>query len=339
MKDDPAFGRELGALRRMLGDVFDGMRAGDALLRRHSRPDERLTATNFPQEENLLHEMVDLLAGWKAGAAELLRRLDTATTSANLDFERLFDENAGRQSEGFLRRRTHLRQAAPKAIGAELVSLLSASAVLGRILQEARPSIVECHRNCEDCLLQLATRRRQIDVSLEELGRRMEQLKAQTRMRQTSGSFRPHAADDEASEEERRSLALDRHAVQSKEETARAERETLHRLMADDEDCVEALNAGIAAVNAMAAKLKVDIEGRVALLKAVCVQAAVDFPELPGPVAALVTAFEADILAGHDLLQRKQRADDAFARRMTPPLPPPAEWLQEAGEAEAAAGA
>jgi hypothetical protein len=314
------------------------MRAGEALLRRHSRPDERLTATNFPREESLLHEMVGLLEAWKAGAAGLLRRLDMATTSANLDFERLFDENAGRQSDGFLRRRTHLGQAGPEAIAAELVSLLSASAAFGQMLQEARPNIVECHRNCENCLLQLATRRQQIDLSLEELGQRMEQLKAQTRMRQTRESYRPYGADDEARDEERRSLALDRHAVQSKEEMVRAERETLQRLMADDEDCVEALNAGIAAVNAMAAKLKVDIEGRVALLRAVAMRTAVGFPELPEPVAALVANFEADILAGHDLLQRKQRADDAFARRLTPPLPP-AERLEEAGEAEAAAEA
>lgn len=338
MPQGPSFERDIGALRRLLDDAFKGMRAAEAVLLCHSKPEARLTVINFPLQENLLRETVDLLTGWKGQAAALFGKLDAKTASANLQFERLFDQNAGRQSESFLRRRTHLGPAAPEAIGAELVALLTISAALDRMLRETKPVLVEHHRKCEACLLRLVARRQRVDVDLEEAGNRVAFLKTQAKERRTTGYGRDLAAEA-AADEERRTLALDRQAAQAKDEALRSERETLQRMIADDEDFVEALNAAIAAANVMAAKLAVDIEQRVALLKALTVQSSVSTADIPAPVQALVTAFDASALAGHDLLARKQRADDAFSRRMQASLShlekPAEEPADEASEAEA----
>jgi predicted nucleic acid-binding Zn-ribbon protein len=323
MAHGPSLERDIGALRRLLDDAFKGMRAAEAALLCHSKPDARLTVINFPLEESLLRDTVDLLTGGKRQATALLRRLDTMTASVNLQFERLFDENAGRQSESFLRRRAHLGPAAPEVLAAELVDLLAGSAALDRMLREAKPVLVEHHRNCEACLLRLVVRRRQVDVDLEEASNRVAFLKTRAKERRRTSGHGRNPASDASDEEERRTLALERQAAQDRDEALRAERETLQRMTADDEDFVEALNAGLAAANIMAAKLAVDIEQRVALLKAITVHLSKPATDIAKPVQALITAFDANILAGHDLLARKQRTDDVFLRRMVASIASP----------------
>lgn len=312
----PAFERDIALMQPLLADASKGIIAAEAVISQHSEPDARLTALNFPLEESLLREAVRLLQGWQSHAANLLRRLDTKTASANLQFERLFDENAGRQSQGFLRRRVHLGNAVPEAISADLVKLLSASAALDVALAQAKPLLVLHHRSCEAHLLRLESRRRQLDVALEQAGRQLELLEGRTRERQAAAPPFGGRALSAASEEERRTLALDRHAAQVADEQLRFERETLLRLIAEDEEFLAVLNRGVAAVNVMGAKLKVDIEQRVALLKAAQAQSKGATPEPPVAVQQLVQAFDANLLGGHDLLSRKQRADEAFSRRL-----------------------
>lgn len=336
MPHSPSFERDIGPLRRRLDDALKGMRAAEAVLLHHSEPDARLTVINFPVEESLLREAVGLLTGWKAQAVALLRSLDAATAAADLQFARLFDGNAGRQSEGVLRRRVHLGHVAPEAIAAELVDLLSISAAVDRMLVEIKPVLLEHHHNCETYLLRLVARRRQMDLDLENASRQIAALKTRTDERRMIDTSHRNSASEAASEDERRTLSLARQAAQSAYETMQSERETLQRMIADDEDFVQALNGGIAAVNVLAVKLAVDIEQRIALLKAIDVQLPRPMPmgELAAPVQALMAAFDANILAGHDLLARKQRADEAFSRRLED-VPLPDETPMEAeGEPE-----
>lgn len=333
MPHGPFFERDIASLRRLQDDAFKGVQAAEAVLFDHSKPEARLTAINFPLEESLLGEAVGLLVDWKTQAAALLRKLDAETASANLQFERLFDENAGRQSQGYLRRRVHLGHAEPETIAVALVDLLSISAALDRMLNEARPLLVLHHRGCEAYLLRLVARRRQWDVDLVDAERRLASLTARTHGRQSSMTSPRSPASEAASEEERRMLALDRHAAQVRDEVLRSERETLLRLIADDEDFLDVLNSGIAAVNVMAAKLALDVEQRIALLKAVNAQSAKPLVAFPAPVEATIVAFDANILSGHDLLMRKQRTDDAFSRRLEAALPMPGAAADEDGAA------
>ncbi len=324
--------REIAPLRRLLDDACKGIAAAEAALAHHSRPDARLMAVNFPLEESILREAVGLWGDWKARAADLLRKLDRETAGVNLQFERLFDEMAGRQSQNFLQRRVHLGNPAPEAIALHLVSLLSVSAALDRMLAEVRPFLALHHRSCEACLLQLTDRRRQMDVDLEDAERQLASLKARTHERLSSPVAPRSAVLDPGSEAERRELALDRKAAQTREEMLRSERETLMRVISDDEDFLDVLNAGIGAVNVMAGKLAVDIEQRVALLKAAWAQSAVPAEDLPDGVEDLIADFDANALAGHDLLIRKQRAEDAFSRKLEAAPTNPAATADEAEE-------
>ncbi|MBO9099097.1 MULTISPECIES: hypothetical protein [unclassified Rhizobium] len=308
--------RDIAQLRRLLDDACKGIAAAEAALAHHSRPEARLTAINFPLEETLLGEAVGLWSEWRDRVAALLRQLDTQTAAALLQYERLFDETAGRQSQGFLRRRVHLGNAAPEAIALDVVELLSVSAALDRMLGEAKPFLALHHRVCEAHLQQLVTRRRQLDGELDEAGRRLSSLKARTHERASATLPQRGPSLDAISEEERKELALDRQAAEVKDKMLRSEHETLLRLMTDDEDFLDVLNSGIAAVNVMAAKLAIDVEQRVALLKAANEQSATQGEDLPAGVEDLVAAFEANLLAGHDMLLRKQAADEAFARRL-----------------------
>jgi hypothetical protein len=332
MSDGPSFERDIGPLRRLLDDALKGMQAAEVALLHHSAPDARLTAINFPLEESLLRETTRLLDGWKAAAAALLRKLDTAAAAANLQFERLFDDNAGRQSEGFLRRRVHIGHAAPETISAELADLLAISAALDGMLKEAKASLLVHHRNCEACLEQLVMRRQRVDVDLEDASRRLALLKMQTNERRMAAGHGRSLAQDPASEEERRALALDRQGQQGRERTLRSEWETLQRMIADDEDFVGVMNRTVAATNVMTQKLALDIEQRVALLKAADVQSDVPAVDTPAPALALIAAFDANIVAGHDLPARKQRADEAFARWIA------ASQVSPDGEADEAGG-
>lgn len=320
MSDARSLEGDVAALQHLQDNVFEGMRVAEAVLLHHSKPDARLTAINFPSEEGLLREAADLLISWKTRAAAILRNLDAVTATANLQFERLFDGNAGRQTEGFLRRRVPYVQVPPEAIAADLAELLSVSAAFDRILREARPVLVAHHRGCEACVQQLMARRRQVDLDLDDVGRRIVSLKEQTHERQAIG-YGNRAKVDPLSEGERRARALDRHAAGVRQETLQSEQQTLQRMISDDEDCVVALNAGIAAVNVIAVKLAVDIEQRVALLKAANVQSSNPATDFSAAAQALIAAYDADILAGHDLFKRKQSADAAFMRQLAASSP------------------
>jgi hypothetical protein len=256
----------------------------------------------------------------------LIKRLDDATVTANLQFERLFDENAGRETSGFLRRRIHLGDAAPASIAADLHMLLSASAALDAMVKSARPVFLKHYRGSEDHLLRVIERRQRADFDIEEAQRGADILIPRIGDRKSRIGSARNAAALASLEEELRSFVTERANLQEKERALLPERETLQRLIAIYEDFVEAMNVQIAALNVMGGKLALDIEQRIALLKAVEAQQ----PETAGQpvapaVAGLIAAFEADLLAGYDLAQRKARADAAFARRLepAPALPEP----------------
>ena len=122
--------------------------------------------------------------------------------------------------------------------------------------------------------------------------------------------------DRPVQEETSKALAAERDALRERELAFKPERETLERLISIYVDFVEGLNGHVGIVNAMARKLSVDNEHRVALLKAVQAQLGGIASATRGSVAALIGAFEANVLAGHDLAQRKAVADGAFARQL-----------------------
>jgi hypothetical protein len=253
---------------------------------------------------------------WKLQTATLLRTLDAATLATGQEFGRLFDETIGQPSRGYFKRRMHLNNPSPSAIAGELEDQLAAAAILDEMLRTLRPALLKHYRECEDHLLRIIEQRQRVDFDIEDLQRRSDVLLLQIADRRSgiaSGGDRVALA---ALEEERKVFVTEREALHAKELEFKPERETLQRLISIYEDFVDALNGHIASVNAMTGKLAVDNEQRITLLKAA--QAQLDGPpgEAPAPVAALIAAFDANVLAGHDLFDRKAIADQAFARRL-----------------------
>ncbi len=335
------FESDIDRAHAILDDAVKGMNAADTILTHHSKGDARLDTVNFPVEEGLVRETIALLDKWKIQAAALVRALDTATASAGLQFERLFDENAGREKSGFFSRRIHLGHGNPVSIAADLRTLLSASARLNAVLTSARPVLVRHARSAEDHLLRIIERRRRADFDIEEAQRHADALLPRIADRKSRLGSARNAAALASFQEELRAFITEREARQEKERALLPERQTLQRLIAIYEEFVEALNAQIAALNVMGAKLTLDIEQRIALLKASeAQQSDASLPTVTPQAAELIAAFEANVLAGHDLAQRRARADAAFARRLEPapaPTPPAgADMPPPSSEADAA---
>jgi hypothetical protein len=122
----------------------------------------------------------------------------------------------------------------------------------------------------------------------------------------------------------------EREALRVRELEFKPERETLQRLISIYVEFVDVLNAHVGVVNAMTGKLSIDNEQRVALLKAVQAQLSGSTSQPRASVAALIDAFDANVLAGHDLAERKAVADRAFARRLE--ARPSSENAQEEAE-------
>lgn len=320
--------REAHHLELLMKDAFGGMDAAEAAFFDHSKSGARLAAINFPLEEGLLGETEALLTAWTGRTAKLVRTLDIAMSAERLAFERLFDKQAGDSAKGLLRRNVPSGKSTPDAMAQELVSLLSVSAALDVMLKQAKPVFGRHHRQCEYYLLQIVERRRQADTGIDSVSHEIGELKARLRRHQGSASSARTAAALAESDKERRMIVAEQQAAQVTEEALLSERETLVRLIEDVEGFVDSLNGQVAAANVIAAKISVDIEQAVTLLKAIETQTSKPPLRVTGPVLEIMEAFEANPLSGLGVFERKSRADAAFARRLEPILPP----LEAAGD-------
>jgi hypothetical protein len=318
------FTAEVKQALALLDEALTGADAGDALLEKHARSDAAIDAINFPQQERVLTEAAFLIKRWTSRIAALLDDFDAATTDAHLQFERLFNEHAGEEKGSFIRRRMKFGKANPTAILADLVGLLSASAVLEGTLSGLRPMVQRRHRQGEANLLRIIERRRRLDFDIEEAQRRIDVLRPKIADRLLRRGSTLGVVSVSAFEQEIKSLEDERDACLARESLLRPERTTSQQLISLYEDYVDALNAHVGTLNAIRAKLAVDIEQRIALMKAVSAATGAAPQDLPPPVAALVEAFDASALSGYGLSDRKARVDEALARRLHPhPIPPP----------------
>jgi hypothetical protein len=298
-----------------LDDALKGLEAADAALAGHSRNGARRAAINLPSEEALVGETVRLLERWKSQAATLLTELDAGTSALAQDFEGLFDETVGRTSAWDFKRKIHQANSSPASISSELEKHLAAGALLDSMLKTMRPVLLKHYRDCEGHLLRIIEQRQRIDFDIEDIQRRSDVIMLHIADRRSAMASRV-SADRPALLEEYRALVADREALRVRELEFKPERETLQRLISIYVDFVDELNAHVGVVNAMARKLSVDNERRIALLKAVQTQLSGPPGQPRASVSALMDAFDANVLAGHDLAERKAVADQAFARRL-----------------------
>jgi hypothetical protein len=317
-----SFDGEIDKTRVTLNDAIKGMDAANAGLGGHAKGDGRLDTINFPVEEALVRETIELLDRWKTRSLSLVKELDLVTATADLQHRRLFDEKAGIDTTGVQGRKIGLGHAKPASIAADLEALLAASASLDEQFKTARSALVRSFRDCEAHLVRIIERRRHIDFDIEEVQRQADALIPRISDRRNGAPSARDADSRSELEAEYHRLLAEQDDLHEQERALQPGRAALQRLIDIYEELAHVLNAQIAAVNAMTGKLTVDIEQRIALLKAVMSEAVPPLPatERPAPVAALIAAFDANVLAGHDLAARKSRADDVFTRRLEPHL-------------------
>ncbi|MGZ9724426.1 hypothetical protein [Rhizobium miluonense] len=323
-----SFDGVLDKAQATLDDAIGSMGAAVATLASHARGEERIDTVNFPVEETLVREAVELLDRWKSLALSLVKDLDRVTAEADLQHRRRFDENAGFEDASLLRRKLARGPMKPEAIMTDLDVALSASATLNLLFKQARPALSRCFHDCEIHLEGVIKRRRKLDFEIEEVQRDADAVIARiTSLRRSLPStFHPDAHPELG--EDYRDLLAEQDEIRKRERRLQSDRTMRQRLIDIYEGLAGVLNAQIAAVGAMAGKLTVDIEQRIALLKALALE--VDPPSLaaarPAAVESLIQAFESNVLAGHDLAARKAHVDFVFARRLEPHLlPAPAE--------------
>ncbi|MQB42369.1 hypothetical protein [Rhizobium sp. ICMP 5592] len=327
-----SFDGELDKARVTLDDAIKGLVAANTMLACHAKGDSRLGAVNVPVEEAQVRETLELLDRWKSLARLLVRKLDEATATADLQHRRLFDEKAGAETSTWFGRRIGQGHAKPALIVAELDAALAASASLDALFREARPFLVQAFRDCETHLAQVIERRQHVDLDIEDAQRQADDLAPRIVDRRAGASSTREMDSHSELEADYRRLLTEQDDLHTRERALQPKRVALQRLIDIYEEVATVLNGQVAAVNAMAGKLAVDTEQRIALLKAVISEAAPPLPavERPALVAALIRAFEANVLAGHDLARRKEHADKVFTRRLEPP--PPAVSVTEGEE-------
>ena len=324
-------------LRATLDDAINGVNAAVTLLTGHVKGEGRIEAVNSPVEEALVRETVELLDRWKSLGLSLVKELDLVTAQADLQHRRLYDEKAELEGVGLLGRRLGQGHVKPEAIIASLDAALDASAALDLLFKQARPSLSRSFHACELQLEGVIERRQRLDFDIEEVQREADALaaKANDRRRNLSSTRVPDLQSEP--ETAYRELLVEQDSLREKERVLQSGRMARQRLIDIYEGLAGVLNAEIAAVNAMAGKLSVDIEQRIALLKALASEVGLSplTAARSAPVARLIEAFDMNVLAGHDLAARKARADSVFTRRLEPHLlPAPAEVTEVPDETQ-----
>jgi len=319
--------------------ALKGADAADASLEAHARTGANLQAINFPLQEGLLSEAAGLMKTWQARVGKLVTDLDAATEVAGLHYRQLFDTHAGEESRPSRFRRVSFSRPTPEQIAADLKAVLAASASLEHTLKGLAPVALRRHKSGEAHVIRIIERRRHLDFAIEEAQRQADALVPRIAARQQRIGAVLNAERLASIEEEHRGLVAERQSLLTREAELTPERETLRRLIAIYETFVESLNADARFLNRMKAKLEIDIEQGVALIKAVLASASSPAGALPEAVAGLIDAYDRNPVAGYRLADRKAQADAAFAAR---PRPAPVEVAaDDAGEApaEASSGA
>lgn len=321
---------EIDKAEATLDDAIKSLDAVNAVLAGHARGNTRPDAINFPVEEALAREAMELLDRWKSLGSALVKELDRMTAVADLQYRQSLGEPVDGGSSGLFRRRIGHSHLKPAAILTDLDAALAASASLAELFRRARPVLARAFRDYEAHLTRVIERRRHLDFDIETARLQADGLVPRIKDRRAAALSARDADAKSELEADHRQLLADHDALQQRERVLQPQRSALQRLIDIYESLAGVLNGQGAAVNAMAAKLAVDTEQRIALMKALASDAVPPLPavERPAPVAALIAAFEANVLAGYDLATRKAHADGVFTRRLEPP--PPAE--PEAGD-------
>ncbi|MFT4181357.1 MAG: hypothetical protein QM636_05490, partial [Rhizobium sp.] len=158
---------EIDRTEATLDDAIKSLDAVNAVLAGHARGHTRPDAVNFPVEEALAREAMELLDRWKSLGSGLVKELDRMSAAADLQYRQSLGEPIDGGSTGLFRRRIGQSHLKPAAILAELDAALAASASLAELFRRARPVLARAFRDYEAHLTRVIERRRHLDFDIE----------------------------------------------------------------------------------------------------------------------------------------------------------------------------
>ncbi len=329
-----SFDDMLDKARVTLEDAINAANSAVAVLAGHAGGEERVETINFPVEEALVREATELLDRWKSLALSLVKELDRATEQADMQHRRRFDEKVGLENASLLGRTVARAPMKPEAIAADLDAILDISAELDLLFKEARPAFSRCFHDCELHLEGVIERRRKVDFEIEEMQRRADALTEKLMYQRRNRPSSRHADLQSEQEADYRALLAEQDDIRRQEQRLKSGRTVRQRLIDIYERLAAALNGQVAAISAMASKLTVDIEQRIALLKALAAEASPSSATVArtAAVESLIQSFEANVLAGQGLAARKAHVDAVFTRRLEPHLLPASREMDRAAD-------
>ncbi len=256
--------------------------------------------------------------------AELVFSLDQFTAKVSADLDSFRGLTRREKMAGWFSRqrmwRMHSARVREAPVVEQLLDLLAKSDLLATLLKDQRQSLVERHKSAELSLVDIVEHRRRLVDEIDIARMRMKELNAKALNAQGRIGVYGNKAHWEQMEAERLALKAEAERISVEEHAMRDESQRRERFIGMFQTFVDRLNGRIAGCNALIRKLAVDTEERLVIY-----QAQVDTdrpgmkarikPELFPNIAASIALFEKGMLVPQDLVQRKSRADQDFARK------------------------
>lgn len=256
--------------------------------------------------------------------AELVFSLDRLTAKVSADLDSFRGLTRREKMAGWFSRqrmwRMHSARVREAPVVEQLLDLLTKSDLLATLLKGQRLSLVERHKSAELSLIDIVEHRRRLVDKIDIARMRMKELNAKALNTQGRIGVYGNKAHWEQMEAERLALKAEAERISVEEHAMRDESQRRERFIGMFQAFVDRLNGRIAGCNVLIRKLSVDTEERLIIY-----QAQVDTdrpgmkvrikPELFPDIAASIALFEKGMLVPQDLVQRKSRADQEFARK------------------------
>ncbi|MBB3655134.1 hypothetical protein FHX15_000333 [Rhizobium sp. BK650] len=324
MRKSPSFDSQYDAARDLAEAMADEADYCAACIAGFDGNEERSSDEIFLEQNARFQAFFDDSATLDVLLAELVFSLDRLTSKVSADLDSFRGLTRGEKITGWFSRqrmwRMHGARVREAPVVEQLLDLLAKSDLLATLLEGQRRLLIRRHKSAESSLVNIVEHRRRLVDEIDIARMRMKELNAKALITQGRIGVYGNKAHWEQMETERQALIAEAERISAEEHAMRDESQRRERFIGMFQAFVDRLNGRIAGCNVLIRKLSVDTEERLVIY-----QAQVDTdrpgmkarikPELFPNIAAPIALFQKGMLVPQDLVQRKSRADQEFARR------------------------
>lgn len=324
MRKSPTFDSQYDAARDLAEAMADEAGYCAACIANFDGNEERSSDEIFLEQNARFQAFFSDSATLDALLAELVFSLDRLTSKVSADLDSFRGLTRREKMTGWFSRqrmwRMHGARVREAPVVEQLLDLLTKSDLLAALLEGQKRFVTERHKSAELSLVDIVQRRRRLVDEIDIARMRMKELNAKALTTQGRIGVYGNKAHWEQMETERQALMAEVACISIKEHAMRDESQRRERFIGMFQAFVDRLNSRIAGCNVLIRKLSIDTEERLIIYQA---QVDTDRPgmrtkikaELFPNIAAPIVLFEKGMLVPQDLVQRKSRADQEFARK------------------------